>query len=185
MLLSKSITLLSICASALAAFNNETATYAAPEDKTTTTLAPVTSVEAKTTTWTLSDDTTTSFVTFTFYQTHTLSAQTPATITVENKEATVTDVVNSSEETTYLTSTLYSTITQGYSNSTYQPSSPTSAPSNSDSNIKTVYVTLEPVTSYITITADPVTSFVTITADSSTASIPSSQAQWSNNTNTN
>ncbi|KAG0670982.1 hypothetical protein C6P45_001489 [Maudiozyma exigua] len=199
MLFSKSITLLSICASALAAFNNDTAAYNAPVDKTTTTLSPVTSVEAKTTTWTLSDETTTSYYTFTFYQTHTLPASNQITTTVaaENKNSVVTTVSSaaSSEETTFITSTLYSTITQGYSNATISSAQATSiaittdsatiSNASADSNVKTVYVTLEPVTSYVTITADPVTQFVTVTADPVKATLSSSQGQWTNNTITN
>ena len=201
MLFTKSIALLSLCASALAGFNNDT------ETKQTTTLYPATpvSVEAKTTTWTLSDDTTTSFITFTYYQTHTLSdISSIASVTASdnNKAAVVTETVTASSDsdsesdTTTLTSTLFSTLTQGYSNSTIPAASPatiTSSPvpsatssadsqSSDDSNVTIVYVTLAPITSYVTITADPVTEFVTVTAN------PSSVANsmiWSNTTVTN
>lgn len=202
MLFTKSIALLSLCASALAGFNNDT------ETKQTTTLYPATpvSVEAKTTTWTLSDDTTTSYITFTYFQTHTLSDITTSAAANDaadnNKVAVVTDSVTASSsdsesETTTLTSTLYSTLTQGYSNSTIATSSPatvTSSPvpssassidpqsTSDDSNVTIVYVTLAPITSYVTITADPVTQFVTVTAEPTTSA---NSMLWSNTTITN
>lgn len=192
MLFSKSIALLSLCvASVLANFSNETST-SITGTKATKVLAPVTSVETKTTAWTLSDETTTSYITFTYYKTHVLTTDatgSDAVIATQDSEKVASSLYSSPYSTTTLTSTVIYTQSHHYGNvstgTTTAAVATTTSLSNETSTAApvTVYVTVTPITSYVTITAGPVTKFVTVTAAASNSAV--SQLSWSNSTRNN
>lgn len=136
---------------------------------TTVTLSPTHSVNTETSTLTYEDETTTFFITSTYYTTH---WYTPAT--TSSVEVIVTDIPTTYESSgDSYTSTYTSTITSTLEVTETVTSSATAEHDNRGQSCVPVthYVTVGTVT----VTPEPVTHYVTVTAGASSH-------QWSNST---